>query len=301
MKKVIIFALLLLLTSALMAQFGDLQELRKKEEAGKNDGNNTVKEEKAKVLEVQFIEKAVAQGLVCIKQDFRLEDTIIGQDYNYGSDSDRFGGQTSFMVKLGNGFVIPDEILHPWDYDPNYPEFKNKQYVPFFNRTSLLKVSQNNWKELEIPFWPTEEGELANGLKYVKDEAVVSNGFHRFSGYGKKEAWVVWLFLAENKASTETHCEFVTKPIELTLEKGKKLYKMEAPESKLPLLGGIVVEPVFNGVGRVDFALIGVIGKSDGEYNMAVIEPNMAEELVISEGSNIENLTPSEDIEIGSE
>lgn len=300
MKKVIIFALLLLSTSALMAQFGDLQELRKKEEAGKNDGNNTVKEEKAKVLEVQFIEKAIAQGLVGIRQDFQLEDTLIEKSYNFGGDPDRFGGQISFLVKLDNGFVIPDEILHPWDYDPNYPKFKNKQYVPFFNRTSLLKVSQNNWKELEFPFLPTEEGELANGLKYVKDEESVSNGFHRFSGYGKKEAWIVWLLLSE-KSSTETHCEFVTRPIELTLEKGKKLYEMEAPESKLQLLGGIVVEPVFNGVGRVDFALIGVIGKTDGKYNMAVIEPNMAEEVIITEGSNIENLTPSEDIETGSE
>lgn len=301
MKKVLALALFLFSTSLLMAQFGDLQELRKKEEANKNVGANPVKEEKDHLIQVQFIEKAVEQGLVGIRQDFQLEDTITEKTYNYGGDPNRFGGQTSFLVKLDNGFVIPDEILHPWDYDPNYPEFKNKQYVPFFNRTSLLKVSQSNWKELEIPFWPTEEGELANGLKYVKDEESISNGFHRFSGFGKKEVWIVWLLLSEDKSSTEIHCEFVTKQIELNLEKGKKLYKMETPESKLNLLGGIVVEPIFNGVGRVDFALVGVIGKTDGEYNMAVIETNMAEEVLISEGSNIENLTPSEDVEKVSE
>lgn len=297
MKKVITLAILLFSTSLLMAQFGDLQKLRKKGEASKKDGSNAVKEIKENALEIQFLEKAIAQGLVGIRQDFQLEDTIAKKAYNYGDDPDRFGGQVSFLVKLDNAFVIPDEILHPWDYDPNYPEFKNKQYDPFFNRTSLLKVSQNEWKELEIPFEPTEKGELANGLKFVKDEKAISNGFHRFSGYGKKEAWIVWLLLEENESSKEIQCEFVTKPVELNLEKGKKLYKMAAPESKQRLLGGIVVEPVFNGVGRIDFALVGVIAKTDGEYNMALIEPNMADEVLISEGSNIENLTPSEAVE----
>ena len=297
MKKVITLTLLLFSTSLLMAQFGDLKELIKKSEANKNEGTNAVNEIKENALELQFIEKAVVQGLVTIKQDFQLKDTITEKFYNFGGDPNRFGGQTSFLVKLDNGFVIPDEILHPWDYDPNYTEFKNKQYVPFFNRTSLLRVSQGNWKELEIPFGPVEKAELANGLKYVRDEKMTSNGFYRFSGYGKKEVWIVWLLISDDNATSGTHCEFVTKKTEMVLEKGSKLYKMEAPESKLKTLGGIVVEPVFNGVGRIDFALVGVIAKTDGEYNMALIEPNMADEVLISEGSNIENLTPSEAVE----
>lgn len=299
MKKLLTLALLLLSTSVLMAQFGDLQELRKQEEADKE--GDSLPEEKESSLVVQFIEKAVAQGLVVIRQDYQLEDTITEKRYNYGDDQKKFGGQTAFMAVLDNGFVIPDEILHPWDYDQNYPSYKNKQYVPVFNRTSLLKVAQNSWKALEVPFWPNEVGELANGLKYAKDTVTSSNGFHRFSGFGQKEVWIVWLLFSEDESSTEAHCEYVTEQMELTLEKGKKNYKMEAPDSQLTVLGGVVVEPVINGIGRIDFTLVGVVGKSDGEFQMALIEPNMAEEISVSDGGSVDGLTPSEEVDTDSE
>ena len=280
MRKVIALLVLCMSTTLAMAQFGDLDDILNK--AGKPQNESTPSDNH---IDKTNVEKAFAQGLVAIRQDFQLEDTVTGKLYNFGDSKDRFGGQISFMVKLGDGIVIPDAIIRPWDDDPNYPGYKNKQYVPYINRTSLLKVSQSNWKELEIPLWPNIEGELANGLKYVIDEesknaiteATTSSGFRRSSGYGKKEVWVVWLSLSEMQ------CEFVTKQMELTLEADKKLYKMEAPVSKLSLLGGIVVEPIYTGIGRVDFALVGIIGKTDGEYNMAVIEPNMAEEMLVSD------------------
>lgn len=280
MKKVIALLVLCMSTMLAMAQFGDLDDILNK--AGKPQNESAPSDNHFGKTNV---EKAFAQGLVAIRQDFQLEDTVTGKLYNFGDNKDRFGGQISFMVKLGNGIVIPDEIMRPWDFDPNYPEYKNKQYVPYINRTSLLKVSQSNWKELGIPFWPNIEAELANGLKYVIDEeskdaiteATTSSGFRRSSGYGKKEVWVVWLSLSEMQ------CEFVTKQMELTLEAGKKIYKMEVPSSRLSLLGGIVVEPIYTGIGRVDFALVGIIGKTNGEYKMAVIEPNMAEEMLVSE------------------
>lgn len=283
MKKVIALLVLCMSTTLAMAQFGDLDDILNK--AGKPQNESAHSDNH---IGKTNVEKAFAQGLVAIRQDFQLEDTVTGELYNFGDNKDRFGGQISFMVKLGDGIVIPDAIIRPWDDDPNYPEYKNKQYVPYINRTSLLKVSQSNWKELEIPLWPNIEGELANGLKYVIDEeskgaiteATTSSGFRRSSGYGEKEVWVVWLSLSEMQ------CEFMTQQIELTLEADKKIYKMEAPASRLSLLGGIVVEPIYTGIGRVDFALVGIIGKSDGQYNMAVIEPNMAEEILISEKNN---------------
>lgn len=286
MKRIVVSILFVLLASTAMAQFGSLKKVVQQEEKGNAMAQPKSAKQTAPSVGLSVLDRALQEGFVCIKQDFQLEDTLTRTLYNYGDNTDEFGAQISFMVKLDHGFIIPDEIMHPWDYDLNYPRYKNMQYVPVINRTSLLTISQNDWEKLDIPFWPTEKGELANGLKYAIDEKTASDGFHRFSGYGKKTVWIVWLLTTEQENSKEIQCQYVTEPMELTIEKGKKLYKMDEPKSKLTVLSGIVVEPIYHGIGHVDFALVGVIGKTDGIYNMAVIEPNMAEEMPAFEENN---------------
>lgn len=286
MRRIVVSILFVLSASTAMAQFGNLKEVIQQEEKGAVQNQPTSTKPTAPSVDLSILESALQEGFVCIKQDFQLEDTLTGTLYNLGDNKDGFGAQVSFMVKLDHGFIIPDEIMHPWDYDPNYPEYKNKQYFPVINRTSLLAVSQSDWEKQDIPFWPTEKGKLANGLKYVIDEKTASQGFHRSSGYGKKSVWIVWLLTTEQGFSKETQCQFVTEPMELTIEKGKKLYKMDEPKSKLTVMSGIVVEPIYHGIGHVDFALVGVIGNSNGVYNMAIIEPNMAEEVATFEDNN---------------
>lgn len=276
MKRIVVLILFVLSASSTMAQFGNLKEVIQQEEKGAVQTQPTSAKQAAPSVDLSILESALQEGFVCIKQDFQLKDTLTGTLYNLGDNKDGFGSQASFMVKLEHGFIIPDEVMHPWNYDQNYPEYKDMQYVPIINRTSLLTVTQSNWKKTDIPFWPIEKGKLANGLKYTMDEEFASNGFLRFSGYGKKTVWTLWLLLSEGSSSSEAKCEYMSSQMELNLEESKTLYEMEAPKTKLKVLGGIVVEPIYNGIGHIDFVLVGVIGKSEGKYKMAILESSMA-------------------------
>lgn len=271
MKKIAILIVLFLSASAAMAQFGNLKDVIKQEGHGRDTTSNNVGVPEAKVQEsFALMEEALKDALFCIKQDFQLEDTTTGKHYNYADDPKRFGGQTSFMVSFDDGFIVPDEVLYPWDYDENYPEYRNSKYKPFVNRSSLLKVGQKTWaSDRKFEFW--EERWITDGLKYAKVEEPVDKGLKWASGYGKKEVLVVWLLLLEGDTDSETKCEFFTQKTELTIEKDNKLYKIEQPNAKLPVLGGIVVEPVVGGLGTIDLALVGVVKKYDDEYKMALV------------------------------
>lgn len=258
---------LLMSTSVTMAQFGDLDDILNGANKPKsnNDSTATVNTSNSKY---QLIEKALVDGFFCLKQDFQLEDTTTGKRYNHADDPKRFGGQTSFVVLLDNEYIVPDELIHPWDYDPNYSDYKGQKYAPVIHRSSVLKVGQTGWKTKDV-YNLGEEASLDNGLKYAVDESSEFTGLKLSSSFGKKTVWVVWLLFSES--DSDAKCEFLTSQIEMNINQEEVLYKMEKPDTKLPVLGGIVVEPVVKGIGSIDLELVGVINKSSSDYQMASV------------------------------
>jgi len=271
MKKLLFLIILFLSSLVVRAQFGNLKDVLKQEEKGVDTTTESTNNPKEDVLfDFTILEESLKDGFCCIKQDFQLEDTITGKHYNYGDAQKRFGGETSFLVLFDNGFILSEKILYPWEYDRNYPDYKNKQYKPVINKTSFLKVGQKGWKSDGL-FEPKEEGSFANGLKYAKMEQTIAVGLKRATGYGKKEVWIVWLLLSEGEDGSESICEFLTQKTELTIEKDNKSYKMERPDTKKTVLGGIVVEPMVGGIGTINVALVGVVSQYDDEYKMALV------------------------------
>jgi len=291
--------MLLLTASMAMAQFGSLGDLI---DNGTNNGTTTGDTNgngKGKGggftgfgNRSSIIEKSIADGFFLIKQDFQLEDTTNGNRYNWEGGKE-FGGSTSFMVKLADGYITTNSIVAPWDYDPNYPQFTGQKYKPVMLRTSTMKVN-GEWKVQSEPMQLCQVRELKNGLKYVKVEVKetedddeeeeneeteenvegkVSEGFTLATGEGKKEVWVIWLMATESEGETAAveHCSYRLSQTEVTIEKGKFLYDMEAPGAAMKVMGGIVVEPIYTGIGHVDLALVGVIGQHEDKYQMALL------------------------------
>ena len=282
MKKLAFLSVLLLSTSLAMAQFGKLENLaegndNKTTNVSDNNNNNNNNNEATPTPgtssgllgRAPMIERAIVDGLVLIKQDFQLEDTIEGNRYNWQGGKE-FGGSISFMVRTADGIITTDEIVAPWNYDDNYPQFKGRQYKPVYLRTSLMTVNQKGWKVQEDVMEFEKKGQLANGLKIVTTDESDDDGFIHSKGYGKKEAWVIWLMVPDGNLSSIDNCAFRSNQLTMNIEKGKKLYDIEAPKGAMSPIGGIVVEPVFDGIGHIDVALIGVVSKTDDKYQMAI-------------------------------
>lgn len=301
MKKLAFLSMLLLTASMAMAQFGKLENLAD----GNGNNNGTTTDETGgngngvsvgigTINRNSIMEKAIVDGFFLVKQDFQLEDTTNGNRYNWEGGKE-FGGSTSFMVKLSDGYVTSDDILAPWDYDENYSQYKGQKYRPVPIRTSFMTINQKEWKVQSSPLQFDAEDELANGLKYMKVEGEGGDGFIQATGLGKKEVWVVWLMTAEAEGeSASIRGSFRLSQMELTLEKKKRLYEMEAPNTNMKVMGGIVVEPVYRGIGHIDLALVGVIGQYEDKYQMALLNTEMGDEDDdSSDGSSM--LTPTEE------
>lgn len=272
MKKIMCFVMLLLTTSMAMAQFGDLDEIIRKAESGNSGGYNDEKPDApcfpgagSGVLSAnpQIIEEAVKNGFFLIRQDYQLEDkNEPGSRYNRG-DAPSFGYGISFLVRLSDGFVTLSRIVTPWLEDEHFPKYENS-YNPVFSKTSTLKVGQKEWKTENKVFQPKAESDLGNGLQLVKDAEWTGGGFAHATGYGKKEVLVVWLVADGNLADAKSVRLSIDR-MELNIAKGLNSLDVEVPANPniKNAVGGIVLEPLYKGIGRIELALVGVINTNN--------------------------------------
>lgn len=306
-----IFAMLLLSTSMAMAQFGDLEDIIRKAESenGNNGGNGgegsidspvgSYKPNKG-TINMSFIDNAIKDGFFLVKQEYRLEDVNIPGSRYDREGRNNFGEKVSFVLKLKNGLVASNQVVAPWETDPNFDDYKGGQYVPHMSRTSYLHVGKTEWKVADKMLDPEtmkpENIKKDQGMAYLTEEAP-ADGFTMARGFGKKEVLVVWLSFSEGK--DDANAQFTIKEMELDIEKGKTC---NVPVQSKPndAVCGIVVEPVY-GVGSIELALVGVIdlegqdlgdGEADKTCKMVLVRS-----LVGNAGSDSEvgsELAPSE-------
>ena len=312
MKRTIVFVMLLLSTSMAMAQFGDIDDIINKANQEGDSGKDIpssptdpTKPDNGKVDNFQLIEKCIADGFFLVRQEYQLEQkTNPGSRFNWGEEQ-FFDYRVGFMVRLKNGFIIPDRILSPWTEDA-FEENRFIQYKethnPVFSKTLTMKLGQKGWKTEGKVFRPKEEDNLYNGLKYVKDDGWEGDGFLRTTGYGKKDVYVVWLIYDREQQDNQP-ISFRIERMELEIEQGKYGFRAFVPEKPYHknVEGGIVLEPVTNGMGRIDLALVGVIDNYNDEqpdddlkrwyFNISLLGQNMSESV---DSNNDNSLTPTE-------
>ena len=303
--------MLSLSTSIAMAQFGSLKELREKEGQGGNNSGSTSENptlpgqyaQATQIGDAQLIEKCIANGFFLVRQEYQLEEkNNPGSRYNWG-DEQYFDYRVSFMVRLTNGFITTNSIVSPWteegEEENKFTQYQNT-HNPVFSKTLTLKLGQKGWKTEGNVFRPKEEGELNNGLKFVKDDDWKGDGFRRASGFGKKDVYIVWLLDTVRSDNSRT-IAFRTERVEINLEQGNNHCEVTVPEKPFHVhaLCGVVVEPVFEGIGRLELALVGVI---DNEFDgidpfngwpvrISILGQNMGEAI---DPSSDKSLTPTE-------
>ena len=67
----------------------------------------------------KMVEDAVKDGIILVRQNFQLKDTMTQQRYgrNHG---DSFGSQYCIAAKVKSGLCVSKRFRNPWEYDDNY-------------------------------------------------------------------------------------------------------------------------------------------------------------------------------------
>ena len=125
-----------------------------------------------------------------------------------------------------------------------------------------LKVGQKDWKyEGDLKF--EEKDELRNDLLYVENNDWQGTGFVPFKGHGKKDVLLVWLMNGSEDSLIESYnsVEYRVEPLKVRIKKNDKGCEILSKTTSIPTraLGGIVVEPVCEEFGKIEFALLGVV------------------------------------------
>ena len=292
MKKTLIFLTLLLTTSVAMAQFGRIEDLGKKTESGEMTGNEDQGSSEytdskgresgyydfgGKQSKVQLLDQTLNNAFMLISQEYQVEDSDIpGSLYNWGHD-DWFGKNTSFIVRLTDGFITTKNIVKPEEDDENFQSLKGT-CIPHMSKTSVLHVGDSDW-QVEHTFYPEDKTTLANGLHYVTDSQWGEGGLHRATGTGKRNVYVVWMEVGEGDPAAAKSVRFKSTQTEIEIVKDSTLYDLKAPNGNGQVMGGIVVEAITDGMGQLNFALWGVAVKNGDKYQLALIDSEMSKEL----------------------
>lgn len=279
MKKVMFFVMLLLSTSMAMAQFGKLEDIGKKQESnGEIGGENNHKSLSTGTFTtggeqsttIQLIDQTVKNAFFLVSQEYQVEDASIpGSRYNWG-DAQWFGKNTSFMVRLTDGFITTQNIVEPQKDDENFKSLQGT-FNPIMSKTSVLRVGDNEWS-VEKTFNPKGNETLANNLHYVTDPEWGKGGLQRATGTGKKQVYVVWMEVGEGDPAKSITLKTI--PTEIDIVQDSTLYDLKTPSGNR-IMGGIVVEAVTDGMGQLNLALLGVAVKNGNKYQMALLGSDM--------------------------
>lgn len=299
--------MLLLSTTVALAQFGKLEDLGKKQG---NEGNKDKQIEKSdensiknntkmeSIIKLQILEEAVKDGFFLVRQDYQLEEKKVpGSRYGWDGNSS-FGYDISFLVRLKEGFITTSNIIYPWRKDENFSQYENT-HNPVYYMTSTLKIGEK-WKFESAYFNPKEKRELDNELLIVKDDEWPGGGFAYAAGYGKKKVYVVWLIPDGTLKETQSVRYFI-EPKDLKITRNQYFMDLVVPfdPNIQQAVGGIVLEPVYNGIGQIELALIGVInnneqpddGSGEWHYTISLLLNDTDE---ANDVNNISPLTPNE-------
>ena len=221
----------------------------------------------------QLVEEAVKEGLVVIRQDYRLQKTIQDSVSFYGRNGkDYFGRAYSLGVKADSGFYTLRNLLKPWETDENYERYRNDTtFKPVIFRTALRSVTMQEYT-LSDANWT--KGKTNASLTFLPDS--INDGFTIDHTFGEKNGWVVLVTSDSNWEETEDSpfTSDIYRTSILTKD-DEHAYTIKPPSTTRKILGGIYVCPVVLSVGKISFLLTGML-ENDGEnWKISIFTENI--------------------------
>lgn len=223
----------------------------------------------------QFVEQAVKDGVVLLRQDYQLLDTLSNTRYGW-NHQEVFNSIYSVGFKVEGGYVVNERFVRPWSYDQRYRELRDTTYVPVISKTRCKSMADTVYTD--VKYNPDYKRSIKDSLIYRVDSlAHECRGLRIDSSLGEKEGWLVWITSADSLLQENTQLSVVTYKHKITIEENKKEYVLPKPATSKNIIAGIFVVPNNTYVGVIDFQISGVFYQKNNEWIMArLFENNIA-------------------------
>ena len=96
-----------------------------------------------------MVENAVEKGVLLVKQDFQLLDTVSNTLFGR-NNQEMFGSTYSIAYKLKNVCVVSDKFINPWQYDENFKKIENNTYLPIVSKTQYRDITDSTMKVMNF-------------------------------------------------------------------------------------------------------------------------------------------------------
>lgn len=205
----------------------------------------------------QLVEDAVRKGIILVRQDYQLRDTLTNQKYGRNHETN-FGTVYSIAAIVQNALSVSDRFVSPWEYDSNYDHYRSSQYQPIISKTLIRDVADSTYTELQ--YGKNNIRALKDGIVYYVDSlSHPDRGFIIDHSKGEKDGWLVWVFTNDTTRLTNASLSLVTYKYKATIEEGLNKYSVKQPTVSGRILGGVYVCPRTTTIGTLEFMFEGLI------------------------------------------
>lgn len=216
-----------------------------------------------------LVEQAVEDGCFFLSHSYQLCDTMTMQKFGrYGSDI--FGNKTGLAIKIKGGYLIPNTVVSPWDFDENYNKYKGK-YTPVSYQIKSKSFSDSTAVNIYDGVMPTSQALAGTDFCFVTDSTTFDGeGFSPCNTEGEKNGWCIWYAsdkVADNIDSLVTISNISVK-YDLTVKSNNNKYEISAPKTDKELIGGIFVVPVKSSIGCLYFEVVGILSNIESKWNI---------------------------------
>ena len=219
----------------------------------------------------QALEKSIKSGLYIVRQNYILRDDATSEEYTQ-ENKDEFSYMYSLAVKTEYGYFIGELAESPWKYDENYKMFQ--KYTPLISKT-LISVASEDQSYYEIAKDKISQYVKGQKLFYTLDSAAGPSAFSSYNS-SSKNLCEVWVTVEEKQyleKNTEIKLNF--KPHNAGLKPSEQVFAGK-------IIGGIILNMVQCGLGKIEFQLAGII-VPDGIDWKTVMLPKQKPSTVLSQ------------------
>lgn len=235
----------------------------------------------------QFVEQAVKDGIVLLRQDYQLLDTLSNTRYGW-NHQEVFNSIYSVGFKVEGGYVVNERFVRPWNFDQRYRELRDTTYVPVISRTRSKSMADTVYTD--VKYNPDYKRSIRDSLIYRVDSLTHERrGLRIDSSLGEKEGWLIWVTSADSLLQENTQLSVVTYKHQITIEENKKEYALPKPATSKNIVTGILVVPNNTQIGVLDFQIIGYAYQR-GDDRYVIRDVDIA--TIPEQNNNVSLLTP---------
>lgn len=212
----------------------------------------------------KFVEQAVTDGILLLRQDYYLLDSTTNIKYGW-NNQEMFSSVYSTAIHVGNRYFVSDYFVHPWQADSRYLQFQDTVLIPTISQTHQRKLTDTIW---------TKQSYDISSLTAIKDSCLYmldslqlpAPGFNLDTTSGNKEGWLVWVVTPDTLMNDKSPIEIITYKHSLTIEPQTYLYEIPKPTFTKQIIGAFYVIPHVPQVGLLEFQMGGILFVQNNQW-----------------------------------